>query len=203
MIDNDFYDLVVNGVKHSTDNWGTGVILQHPQTKKILLAKRTDTKEYASPGGKAEYQESPRDGILRECKEESNVTIHNMVCYDFRTHSSPNGKNWVDFLFYSNDFDDSNIRNQESEMEPFEWFTPEEALQLNLFPPTKASLIRAIELGLVDGTCEESNYIPFVECPTSGFAAKDSCCCAYSYLGEGTWGGAFDTGYPIGCTGCC
>lgn len=181
MIDKDFYDLVNNGVKHSNDNWGTGVILQHPQTQKILLAKRTDTGEYASPGGKVEYQESPKTGILRECKEESNVVIHDMKCYDFRTHSSPNGKNWVDFLFYSDKFDDSNIQNQASEMEPFEWFTVDEALQLELFPPTRAALERAMEIGLVTGNCSENNFIPFVECPTSGFAAHDSCCCAYSY----------------------
>lgn len=181
MIDNDFYQLVTSGFKHSNDNWGTGVILQHPQTKKILLAKRTDTKEYASPGGKVEYSESPKDGILRECKEESNVTIRDMCCYDFRTHSSPNGKNWVDFLFYSNDFDDSDIKNQEKEMEQFEWFDVDEALKLDLFPPTKASLERACELGLLDGNCSEENYIPFVECPSTASGVQDSCCCAYSY----------------------
>ena len=183
MIDKDFIDLVTNGFKHSNDNWGTGVILQHPHTKKILLARRTDgDKQFASPGGKVEYSECPRDGILRECKEESNVTINDMCCYDFRTHSSPtNGKNWVDFLFYSNNFDDSNIKNQESEMGEFQWYDIDEALKLDLFPPTRAALERACELGLVNGNCDESNYIPFVNCPTSGFAVKDSCCCAYSY----------------------
>lgn len=182
MIDNDFYQLVTNGFKHSNDNWGTGIILQHPQTKKILLARRTDgNKEYASPGGKVEYSESPKDGILRECKEESNVVIHDMKCYDFRTHTSPNGKNWVDFLFYSDKFDDSNIQNQASEMEPFEWFTVHEALQLELFPPTKAALERAMEIGLLTGDCSENSYIPFVECPKSASGVKDSCCCAYSY----------------------
>ena len=182
MIDKDFYDLVTNGFKHSNDNWGTGVILQHPITKKILLARRTDgNKEYASPGGKVEYSESPKDGILRECKEESNVTIHDMCCYDFRTHSSSNGKNWVDFLFYSNNFDDSNIKNQETEMEPFDWFDVDEALKLNLFPPTKASIERACELGLLSDTCSKENYIPFVDCPTSPSEVVDSCCCAYSY----------------------
>lgn len=182
MIDKDFYDLVNSGIKHSNDNWGTGIILQHPQTGKILLAKRTDgNKPYASPGGKVEYQECPRDGILRECKEESNVDVYDMVCYDFRTHSSPNGKNWVDFLFYSNNFDDSNIQNQVSEMEPFEWFDIDEALQLDLFPPTRAALERAVEIGLINGNCPESEYIPFVECSTSGFTVKDSVCCAYSY----------------------
>lgn len=181
MIDNDFRDLVANGFKHSTDNWGTGVILQHPQTGKILLARRTDTKTFASPGGKVEYGESPLAGIHRECKEESNVTLNDVSCYDFRTHSSPNGKNWVDFLFYSNNFDDSDIRNQESEMGQFDWYTPEEAMSMDLFPPTKAALERAQERGLLGGTCSEDNYIKFVECPSSASAVQDSCCCAYSF----------------------
>lgn len=182
MIDADFYNLVTNGFKHSNDNWGTGVILQHPQTKKILLARRTDgNKEYASPGGKVEYSESPMEGILRECKEESNVSIHDMCCYDFRTHSSSNGKNWVDFLFYSNSFDDSSIKNQETEMEPFEWFSVEDALNLDLFPPTKAALERAVELGLLESESFTGNYIDFMNCPTSASEIMDSCCCAYSY----------------------
>lgn len=183
MVDKDFYDLVNNGVKRSSDNWGTGVILQHPVTNKILLARRTDgDKQYASPGGKVEYQESPKEGILRECREESNVTIKDMCCYDFRTHSSPNGKNWVDFLFYSNNFDDSDIHNQPSEMEEFSWFNVEDALNLDLFPPTKAALKRAVELGLTAGSCDEQNYIPFVDCPSTPSAVQDSCCCAYSFV---------------------
>lgn len=181
MIDNDFYNLVNSGVKHSTDNWGTGVILQHPQTGKILLAKRTDTGEYASPGGKVELSESPRDGILRETKEESNITIKDMNCYDFRTHSGPNGKNWVDFLFYSNSFDDSDIKNQPSEMESFDWYDLSETRTMNLFPPTKAGLDRAEELGLLSNTCDTSNYIPFVDCPTSASAVMDSPPCQYTF----------------------
>lgn len=182
MMDRDFVELVNTGVKHSTDNWGCGVILQHPQTKKILLARRTDTHTWASPGGKVEYQESPKQGVLRECKEESNVTIHNMSCYDYRVHTAPNGKNWVDFLFYSDSFDDSDVKPQATEMEPFEWFTVDEALQLDMFEPTKRALLSAIALGLLDGTCDEENYIPFVDCPSTPSAAQDSCHCAYSFV---------------------
>lgn len=181
MIDNDFIALVNTGVKHSTDNWGTGVILQHPVTGRILLARRTDGEhQFASPGGKVEMGESPKDGILRECLEESNVAIKDMCCYDFRTHSAPNGKNWVDFLFYSNSFDDSDIQNQESEMEPFDWYDVDEALSLDLFPPTRAGLERAIELGLVSNP-EKLGFIEFVDCPRSASEVMDSVTNAYSY----------------------
>lgn len=181
MIDQDFVNLVNTGVKHSTDNWGTGIILQHPQTGKILLAQRTDTGEFAGPGGKVELAESPKDGILRETREESNITIRDMSCYDFRTHTSPNGKNWVDFLFYSNNFDDSDITNQKSEMGEFGWYDVSETRNMKLFPPTRAGIDRAMELGLLGGTSGSSNYISFVDCPTSATAVMDSPPCQYSY----------------------
>ena len=177
----DFINLVNNGVKRSSDNWGTGIILQHPVTKKILLAKRTDTGEYGSPGGKVEYQESPYNGILRETLEESNVKIKDMICYGNNLHTSPNGKNWVDFLFYSNSFDDSEIKNQESEMEEFNWYDINDALKLNLFPPSRTGLELAIDAGLVDSTSATDNYISYVDCPTSATEVMDSPHCQYSY----------------------
>ena len=174
----DFINLVNNGVKRSTDNWGTGVILQHPETGKILLAKRTDTGEYGSPGGKVENSESPSQGVVRECLEESNVKIKDMYCYGNNLHTSPNGKNWVDFLFYSNSFDDTNIQNQETEMEPFDWFDVHQALNLNLFPPTRTALEMALECGLLNN----DGYIPYMTCPTSASAVSDSYPCQYSYV---------------------
>ena len=177
----DFINLVNTGVKRSSDNWGTGIILQHPVTKKILLAKRTDTGEYGTPGGKVEYSESPKNGIIRECLEESNVKIKDMICYGNNLHTSPNGKNWVDFLFYSNSFDDSEIKNQETEMEEFNWYDVDEALKLNLFPPSRTGLEVALEEGLLNGT-STGDYISYVNCPTSASAVSDSYPCQYSYI---------------------
>lgn len=181
MIDKDFYDLVMNGNMRSGNNWGTGIILQHPITKKILLAKRVDTHTYASPGGKVEFNESPKNGILRECIEESNVKVNTMYCYDFGLHTSPNGKNWTSFYFYSDSFDDANIKNQESEMEEFEWFDVVDALNLDLFEPTRKAIMSAISNKLLTTDLIDENFIPFVECPSSGFLVRDSYCCAYSY----------------------
>ena len=177
----DFINMVNNGVKRSTDNWGTGMILQHPITKKILLAKRTDTGEYGTPGGKVEYQESPKDGVLRETLEESNIPVKDMICYGNNLHVAPNGKNWVDFLFYSDSFDDSNIQNQETEMEEFNWYDVDEALNLNLFPPSRTGLELAVKAGLLNNTADTSNYISYIDCPVSATAVSDSYPCQYSY----------------------
>lgn len=180
-IDNDIKELVSTSSMKQGNNWGTGMLVIHPVTQKLLLGKRTDTCNYCSPGGKVEVGESPLQGVLRETKEESNVRVNSCKLYDYEMHTAENGKNWTSFMFLTDDFDDSQIKNQESEVEPWEWFTVEEALSMDLFPPTRKSLERAIEAGLICTDCESDNYIPFVECPTSGFTAKDSCCCAYSW----------------------
>lgn len=178
----DFKDLVCSGVKHSTDNWGTGIIVQDPVTQKILLAKRTDNGQYGGPGGKVEMGESPRDGVLRECMEESNVRVNSMMCYGNNLHTSPNGKNWVDFLFHTTDFDASQLKNQESEMEEWDWYTIDEALHMDLFPPTRTGLEMAIECGVMDTTSPMGgNLIPFVDCPTSASQVMDSPPCQYSW----------------------
>lgn len=182
MIDNDFYQLVTTGVKHSSDNWGTGIIIYNPAMDAILMAQRTDNHQWATPGGKVELGESPYQGVLRECLEESNVTVNSMKCYDYRCHTAPNGKNWVSFMFFTDDADWSNVINQETEMEPFGWVKVDDVEKLDLFPPTKASIESAKQCGLIGvKSPDEAGYIPFVECPTSPFAAHDSCVCAYSY----------------------
>ena len=63
-------------------------------------------------------------------------------------------------MFLSTDFDYSKIKAQESEVEPWGWYTIEEALSMELFEPTKVSLELAIQLGALecantDIACEE------------------------------------------------
>lgn len=189
LIDNDLKELVTMSSMKSGNNYGTGMIIVHPITRQILLGKRSDTHNWCTPGGKVELGESPLQGVLRETKEESNIQVRSCKFYSFEMHVAENGKNWVSFMFLSDDFDDSNIKAQESEIEgEWAWFPAEEALAMNLFPPTRKSLERAFQMGLIEPHNPEEmpddpyiNYIPFVECPTSGFAVKDSCCCAYSY----------------------
>ena len=117
-----------------------------------------------------------------------------MVCYDNSLHTASNGKNWVDFLFLSTDFDSSKMKNQESEMEPFEWFTVEEALQLDLFPPSRKRLETAIELGLITTDSDASYNEAFCNADGNGYFPGVTDCefsanpfyedtegCSYSY----------------------
>lgn len=181
ILDSDFVSLITNQVKSSSDNWGTGVILYNRAKDSILMAERTDTHQLATPGGKVELNESPKDGIIRECLEESNVRIVNMCCYGFRTHSDDHNRDWVDYLFYSDVFDDREIRNQKSEMGPFKWYPVNSIISLDLFKPCSVAIDAALSIGLLDGNCDSSNYVPFIDVPSTPSAVSDSVVNAYSY----------------------
>lgn len=180
-LDSDLKNLVVNGKMRTGGNYGTGMILVHPVTRKLLLAKRTDTHNFCTPGGKVEVGETPLQGVIRETLEESNVEVRNPKLYDYEMHTAENGKNWTSFMFICDDFDESTIKNQEREVEPWDWYDLDEALQMDLFPPTRKSIERAVEAGVLNYTSTTDNYISFVDCPTSASTVKDSCSCAYSY----------------------
>lgn len=171
---------VVNTPKPSNYKWGCGVILQDPNTKKILMAKRTDNNKLSTVGGTVEHQESPLQAICRETKEESNVTINNLKYYGCDTHSSPNG-DWTTFLFYSDDFDASNIQNQVEEMGEYSWYDPNE-IDLDdpeLFEPCRLALEQAYSNGLLVDKAD--NSIPYVQCPSTATSASSAVHCAYSY----------------------
>lgn len=191
-IDKDFIELVTNGRMKTGNNFGCGMICYKPETNSILVAKRTDTKNFCTAGGKVEVGETPLEGVLRETLEESGVKINSCICYDYRPHTSANGKNWLDFMFISTDFDDSKLKNQETEVEPWQWVTVEEALQMDLFPPTRRSLEIAQEMGLfasaaqyVNGSVntEANGYFPGINhcdyAPNPHYTDNEGC--SYSY----------------------
>ena len=188
MIDKDLKDLITSSQMKSGNNWGCGMILVHPQTRKILLAKRSDTKEWCSPGGKVEIGESPLQGVIRETQEESGIKVNTCNFYSYEMHVAPNGKNWTSFMFISDDFDESTLKAQESEIDgDWEWFSIEEAMSLELFPPSRKGLERAIEKDVIYMDHKSDDEIPYIECPTSSAGvsyAKDSCVCAYSFCPE-------------------
>lgn len=148
-IDNDLKYLVENSEMKSGNNYGTGMLIVDPTSGKILLGKRTDTHNMCSPGGKVEIGESPLQGVCRETLEESNIKVNSAKFYDYEMHTAENGKNWVSFMFLSDDYDASEIKNQETEVEPWDWYTVAEALEMDLFPPTRKSIERALEAGVL------------------------------------------------------
>ncbi len=184
VIDKDLEVLITSSKMKSGNNYGTGMLLIHPITRKILLGERTDTHNMCSPGGKVEIGESPLQGVIRETKEESNVKLNSVKFYSYEMHTAENGKNWTSFMFLSDDFDDSELKPQESEVVSWDWYTVEEALGMDLFPPTRKSLERAIQEDLVYMAHQPDNYVSYLDMPTSASSASvahDSCPCSYSY----------------------
>lgn len=148
-LDRDTYELLTTASMKSGNNWGTGVILYRPTTNEILVGERTDTHNFCTPGGKVEVGESPLQGVVRECYEESGLVLKTAQFLGYRAHTSPNGKNWVDYLFLSTDFE-GEVKAQESEIVSWTWMKVEDALMLDMFPPTRMSLEIAIQKGAID-----------------------------------------------------
>ena len=189
-IDKDLIQLVSEGKMKSGNNYGTGMIVVDPATGKILVARRTDTKNMCTPGGKVEIGETVLQGAVRETKEEAGIDVHSCYLYSYEMHTAENGKNWVSFMFITNDWS-GEIKNQVAEVEPWAWVDVDTALSMDLFPPTEKSIVRALECGVLKLThfdnetekcVDEYKYIPFVNVPTSPF--HDTCPCAYSRSGE-------------------
>lgn len=189
LIDKDTYDLVTTSKMTSGNNWGTGVILYNPDTDLIYLAERTDTHNLATPGGKVELGESPMQGVMRECKEESNLSLDNLMFYGYHCHTAPNGKNWTDFLFLSTKWH-GELKNQESEMMEWKTYNVYEAIGLDLFPPCNFALKVALEHQLVDSLStkefDSNGFFPesiveYAKKP-SGIALPDTDVCSYSYM---------------------
>lgn len=172
LMDNDALQLVTTASMKSGNNWGTGVICYNPVTQKILMAKRTDTHNWCTAGGKVEVGESPLQGVTRECLEESNVLLKDVIFYAYGAHTSENGKNWVSFMFLSTNFDDSDIKSQATEVEQWQWFSVQEALMMDLFPPTRKSIETAMDMGLF----YNHEMSPVDECELNGDGNGDTVC---------------------------
>mgnify|MGYP000892350412 FL=1 len=198
-IDNDLMDLVTRSSMKSGNNYGTGMLIIHPETGEILLGIRSDTKNWCSPGGKVELGESPLQGVLRETLEESGIVVQSCMFYDYEMHTAENGKNWTSFMFASNSFDSTNLLAQQGEIDgEWGWYPLDYALTMNLFPPTRKSIERAIQAGVLEGSLKSNeNFIPFVECPTSTIRIKDGCCCAYSSQESQDSSSIFDDSYLL------
>jgi len=105
----------------------SGIILQH---QKILLLQRTNyTPNFAGfwgcPGGRAKKNETAEQNVIREVKEECNL--------DFTPTEIIKTGSWQERKYYRFLGDWSGeIKIQEEEVNDFNWFTFEKAMQLQL-----------------------------------------------------------------------
>ena len=105
----------------------SGIILNQ---KKILLLQRSDYSErypgfWGCPGGRAEEGETAEENVIREVKEECNL--------DFTPTKIIKKGDWDGKFFYRFLGNwNGQIKIQETEVVTYNWFTYNEAIELNL-----------------------------------------------------------------------
>ena len=86
--------------------------------------------KWNGPGGKLKLDETPIDGVIREVKEETGLTIldpKEMGCIDFYFGERPE-PNWVAYIFRVTEFTGELTPNDEGELR---WFTVEEIFNMH------------------------------------------------------------------------
>jgi len=111
---------------------------------KILLGEDTRKgKVFGVPGGHWESGETLKDCSMREVREESGVIIKNLTLvsvYDF--YREDKNKSYVTIGMKA-EYDHGELTNLEEEGRlNWNWYTPEEALKLDLFPADKILIER-------------------------------------------------------------
>ena len=122
-----------------------GVATVVVKDEKIAIGKDTRKGEaiFGVPGGHWETGETLKQCAIREIKEECNIDVENIKLisvYDF--FRPDKGKNYVTIGmkadYIRGDFSDL---LEEGRLD-WKWYTPEEALKLNLFPADKVLIER-------------------------------------------------------------
>lgn len=125
----------------SKERPGVGIATIVLKDGKILLGRDTkkgDEPVYGVPGGHWENGETLKEGAMREVREESGVTCENVRLVSlYESYRPEKGKSYVSIGmcadFVSGDLTDL-LDEGRSE---WDWYTPEEALKLNLFAPDR------------------------------------------------------------------
>ena len=69
---------------------------------RFLLLKRynePNKDKYVPVGGKLKYNESPKDGVIRETLEETGIIVKKPKFCGILTESSPTNYNWISYIF--------------------------------------------------------------------------------------------------------
>ena len=117
------------------------------QNKKILLLKRSQsTKKYPGcwtfPGGKSEKNETPEETVIREVKEETSLDF-----YLTKSIHKPANDNTGTYIFTGEAI--GKIKIQKIEIESFDWFRYNEAINLKIAFSFEKHLKKLHESGLL------------------------------------------------------
>lgn len=97
----------------------------------VLLEKRRDNGLYCLPGGSIDLYETVKEGLIREVKEETGLTIDNMELFSIRSGEKeifryPNGDvtHYVDLAFISYIHGDIKLPNEHDSESTKIYFCP-------------------------------------------------------------------------------
>lgn len=107
---------------------------------KILTVRRTKTAPsrplyWDLPGGDLDFGENPRDGMLREIKEEAGLEVENLTLLDVLSSVIDNGEFWVTVGYTVKAKTTDVVLSFEHD--DFKWVTPDEFLELKASPKNK------------------------------------------------------------------
>jgi uncharacterized protein len=111
-----------------------GILMRNPANQ-ILVLKRSDTGAWDLPGGHAETGESFAKAALRESREEVGHTPKKL---DLLDHTTEHGLPYSTFKSSVDHFEPT----LNSEHTAYRWVTKEDALDMNLHPGLRATLIK-------------------------------------------------------------
>lgn len=96
--------------------------------RKLLVIRRSETAPVRPLHWDLHYGENPIQGIVREVKEETGLTIQNPEPFDVEAHVNPNGDFWVT-IAYKAEYDFKDVKLS-YEHDKFRWVMPKEFLEL-------------------------------------------------------------------------
>lgn len=121
-------------------NWGQSVTAIVINDGKVLLARHTygnGKGMLVVPGGYVEYGETPQDALVREYKEEVNITIKpcNIIAIRFNMHD------W--YIAFRAEYVSGNTASDNDENDEVVWLDIEEALSREDVPDLTKKLIKS------------------------------------------------------------
>lgn len=127
----------LKNIKRPEDKkWGVGCAIINEDNKVLmgLRCKESDKSEWGFIGGSVEIGESVYDAVLREIKEECNLTALDIEFVNTSTYEE-----WTDFLFICREYT-GKIKPKEDELSELGFFDILKLENMNIFPSTQQSI---------------------------------------------------------------